>query len=164
MHGLVTLILENHAKRFTALLRLLRLWCQVLTRLHSLKSLMGDQVVIRGWNYMFLCSKKVMRNQFTRRERPPTNWPPKQSSSLWHISSKLRCQNVRYLQKIMKMGNYADSGPLCQGARSFHDLESITIAFSTKKVSENPFPRLIHQRMYFPGLFYCWHGIFPIWM
>ena len=40
------------------------------------------------------------------------------------------------------MGNYADSGPLCQGARSFHDLESITIAFSTKKGVRKPVSKI----------------------
>ena len=31
------------------------------------------------------------------------------------------------------MGDYADSGPLWQGAWSFLDLESITIVFGTRK-------------------------------
>ena len=38
----------------------------------------------------------------------------------------------------MKMGDYPDSGPLWQGARSFHDLENITIVFSTKKGVRKP--------------------------
>ena len=42
----------------------------------------------------------------------------------------------------MKMGDYADSGPLRQGARSFHDLESITIVFSTKKGVRKPVSKI----------------------
>ena len=36
------------------------------------------------------------------------------------------------------MGDYADSGPLWQGARSFSILGSITIVFSTEKGVRKP--------------------------
>ena len=51
----------------------------------------------------------------------------------WASSITYHSGNVGYSQKIMKMGDYADSGPLWQGAWSFPDLESITIVFGTRK-------------------------------
>ena len=40
------------------------------------------------------------------------------------------------------MGDYPDSGPLWQGAQSFHDLENITIVFSTKKGVRKPVSKI----------------------
>ena len=51
----------------------------------------------------------------------------------WASSITYHSGNVGYSQKMMKMGDYADSGPLWQGARSFLDVESITIVFGTRK-------------------------------
>ena len=47
-------------------------------------------------------------------------------------------RNAEYSQRIVKPGDYACSGPLCQGARSFYELESIAIVFSTKKDVRKP--------------------------